>query len=62
MKKIYDTPQTEVMQTRLEATFLDHFASTGGEEDDEFNSKKREDFEDEEDFLSEEINGQQGLW
>ncbi len=64
MKKIYQQPLMAVRLPRVEASFLDHFVSTPGGEEDEFNSKQRMDA-DEEDIPVEDdpwTSTQHSLW
>lgn len=45
MKKRYQQPLAAERRILLKVTFLDHFVSTPGGEEEEFNAKQRMDFE-----------------
>ena len=63
MNKKYILPKIHLLQSRMKYAVLQHSETPGGEEDDEFNSKKRDELErEEEEHIWETEKTNYGLW
>lgn len=63
MNKKYIIPTIHLFKSSMKHAVLQHSETPGDEEGDEFNARKREEFEtEEEDYFLEEENPEKGLW